>query len=342
MTNGTHLAGYTSFSLRLDTAPGVVWGGSNVLAVYVDATFGSEWWYTGGGLFRHQYLVRVNQTANLGPSGGNVFAFGTKISGISKDGAGGLEAAHATLHCAATVHSDAAAAAELGAGPAQVTVQYSLSDADGSPVATGTSPSVAIPPAGTDSIALNASIPVPNAKLWSVYRPYLYKLVATVVDAATGSVYDTVDTTIGFRTINFTATEGLLLNGEHVKARGSCDHSNFGGGGAALPDRVNLFRAQALRAVGINAWRMAHNPPIPARLDITDALGMMVMDENRNYGGAHGQGGPSEQTNVQQVADMGDLVVRDRNRASVVIWSFCNEVGCVAAAALRDAAAVGC
>ena len=42
---------------------------------------------------------------------------------------------------------------------------------------------------------------------------------------------------------------------------------------------------QALRAVGGNAWRMAHNPPIPARLDLMDALGMLAMDENRDYGG---------------------------------------------------------
>jgi len=133
----------------------------------------------------------------------------------------------------------------------------------------------------------------------------------------------------------------LLVNGRSVKLRGFCDHSNFGGLGSAVPDRVNLFRAQTLRAVGGNSWRMAHNPPVPARLDYTDALGIAVIDENRDYGGAKQQGGTSRETSQQQVQDMRSLVARDRNRASVFLWSFCNEVGCdneTAAASFRQAA----
>ena len=64
---------------------------------------------------------------------------------------------------------------------------------------------------------------------------------------------------------------------------------NFGGVGGALPDRLNLFRAQVLRSVGGNAWRMAHNPPSITRLDYMDALGMVALDENRDYGGHRGQ-----------------------------------------------------
>ena len=54
---------------------------------------------------------------------------------------------------------------------------------------------------------------------------------------------------------------------------------------------------------------------------------MMAMDENRDYGGAKQQGGTSKETPQQQVQDMGDLVKRDRNHPSVILWSFCNEVG---------------
>jgi beta-galactosidase/beta-glucuronidase len=113
-----------------------------------------------------------------------------------------------------------------------------------------------------------------------------------------------------------------------VKVRGYCDHSNFGGVGGAVPDRVNLFRAQMLRSSGGNAWRMAHNPPIPFRLDIMDRIGMLAMDENRDYGGHVGQGGITDETVEQEVVDMGDMVQRDRSHPSVMIWSFCNEVGC--------------
>lgn len=55
---------------------------------------------------------------------------------------------------------------------------------------------------------------------------------------------------------------------------------------------------------------------------------MMAMDENRDFGGAKQQGGVSKETPQQQVQDMGDLVMRDRNHPSVILWSFCNEVGC--------------
>lgn len=51
--------------------------------------------------------------------------------------------------------------------------------------------------------------------------------------------------------------------------------SNWGGVGGAVPDRINLFRAQSLRAVGTNTWRMAHNPSIPVGIDIMDRVGML-------------------------------------------------------------------
>ena len=51
------------------------------------------------------------------------------------------------------------------------------------------------------------------------------------------------------------------MNGERVKIRGFCDHDNFGAVGGAVPDRIDLYRAQLLRTVGGNAWRMAHNRP---------------------------------------------------------------------------------
>lgn len=118
-----------------------------------------------------------------------------------------------------------------------------------------------------------------------------------------------------------------------------CDHSNFGGVGGALGDRINLFRAQMLRSVGGNSWRMAHNPPCPTRLDFMDRLGMLAIDENRDYGGNRGQGGITAESVAEELVDMADLVRRDRSHPSVMIWSFCNEVGCnneSSAAAFRE------
>lgn len=83
----------------------------------------------------------------------------------------------------------------------------------------------------------------------------------------------------------------------------------------AVPDRVNLFRYQAMRGMGGNGRRFSHNPPAPALLDLADRLGILTLDENRVFanGLAH---------------NMADLVQRDRNHPSVVFFSFCNEPGC--------------
>lgn len=71
------------------------------------------------------------------------------------------------------------------------------------------------------------------------------------------------------------------------------------------------------RAIGGNGRRTSHNPPDPTLLDIYDHLGMVVIDENRLF-----------DDKPEYVKNMGDLVLRDRNHPSVVIWSFCNEGGC--------------
>ena len=72
-----------------------------------------------------------------------------------------------------------------------------------------------------------------------------------------------------------------------------------------------------MRAVGANSWRMSHNPPIPVMLDILDHIGVIVWDENREFG-----------NNSIWVQNQKDMVRRDRNHPSVMTWSFCNEAGC--------------
>ena len=93
---------------------------------------------------------------------------------------------------------------------------------------------------------------------------------------------------------------------------GFCDHNDFGGTGMAVADRIHLFRAQNLRSASATPGRrMSHNPPQPSMLSIYDRLGVLVMNENRDFGDA-----------PDLVSGMADLVRRDRNHPSVVIWSY--------------------
>lgn len=324
---GEHPAGYTSFWLRLDDQA-IKYGGENVLALYVDATTGTGWWYEGGGLVRHQYLIR---TAPMHAKLDSVWSY----SNVTSTTSNALEdpslgsTGEAVLHCEATLENDGDAASS---GSISVTVM----DKDGKAVGSGKSSSASVPSGGQSIVS--ARLPISDAELWSVARPYLYTLKVDVLDDS-GATVDTVNITAGIRTVRFDPDMGLHINDDQVKVRGFCDHSNWGGVGNAVPDRINFFRAQMLRSVGGNAWRMAHNPPIPARIDFADRLGVLIMDENRDYGGHRGQGGYTAETVAQETIDMGDMVQRDRAHPSVFIWSFCNEVGCdneTAAAAFRN------
>ena len=79
---------------------------------------------------------------------------------------------------------------------------------------------------------------------------------AAAADVGVSLNVDAQNISFGIRSIALDANTGMSINGDHVKMRGFCDHDSFGGVGAALPARVNLYRAQAIRMVGGNSWRM--------------------------------------------------------------------------------------
>jgi hypothetical protein len=325
---GFHPQGYTSFWYRLDDH-GVRYGDGkgdeNVLAIYVDASTGTGWWYEGGGLTRHHYLVRA-PSVFMPPHGSWVHAdmTGAVISDSGKAPADGLSARGVVFTAEATVRN----------GQTTPVDGIVLSvDFHGACESVTSKPGLTLAPGAEHTFVVTSKCSK-AVQLWSVARPLMH--TATLSVGTTSQQWDSQNVSFGARAIRFDADTGFYLNGKKTKMRGFCDHSNFGGVGAAVPDRVNLFRTQALRAVGGNAWRMAHNDPIPIRLDIMDRLGMIAMDENRDYGGNHGQGGSTEEDMTQEVKDMADLVRRDRSHPSVVIWSFCNEVGCNNESAAAD------
>ena len=160
-----------------------------------------------------------------------------------------------------------------------------------------------------------APLTVAAPRLWSIKDPALLTMVAElfIVSGLSGrpvsSPVDTVNITVGLREIDWHAPGGgFALNGEPIHLRGFSNHADFGGVGEAVPPRIDLFKANALRSVGGNTFRCSHNPYPPHVYDILDELGVMVWDENRDFSPGY-------------VQDMGAMVRRDRNHPSVVIWS---------------------
>jgi hypothetical protein len=310
----SHECGYTGFDVRLDNATAV--GGSlrygsgaaneNVLTVRADASFGSGHWYEGGGIYRPVQLVHVGGPVQVVRDG--LF--------VPPGGDGASIAASVELEATA-------AAAAVGA-----TVLFTLFDTDGTSIlATATSEPTSVPAAaaGTTATARAALTPPTGAiKRWSTQSPTMYSVEAQVT--VDGAVVDTVSTPVGFRTTTFTAGSSdfsqppFTLNEKALHLRGFSHHNSIGGLGVAIPERVELFRVQASRAMGSNTWRMSHNPYAPALYELLDATGQMCWDENRDYGAKYGGG-------AYAVA-MRDMVKRDRNHPSVIMWSFCNEAEC--------------
>jgi beta-galactosidase len=155
-------------------------------------------------------------------------------------------------------------------------------------------------------------IPVTNPKLWSVDEPNLYTLRTTV--KKDGVVTDEVTTHCGFRTIRFDADKGFFLNDQPLKIKGTCNHIDHAGVGVAVPDALWEFRLRKLKEMGSNAVRCSHNPPSAEFLDACDRLGMLVMDENRNFNPA-----------PEYMEQLDWMVQRDRNHPSIILWSVFNE-----------------
>ncbi|MDO4852439.1 MAG: glycoside hydrolase family 2 TIM barrel-domain containing protein [Clostridia bacterium] len=174
--------------------------------------------------------------------------------------------------------------------------------------------------AKTSGNRISVQLPVPNAKLWSVEHPHLYTLRATFGN-------DTVDTPFGIRLLRWDATNGLTLNGQRVILRGACVHHDNGILGACAFPEAEERKVRILKENGYNALRSAHNPCSKALLDACDRLGMLVMDEYVDVWYIH----KTEHDYATHLADwwrrdLKDLVDKDFNHPSVVLYSTGNEV----------------
>ncbi|HVM47949.1 MAG TPA: beta-galactosidase GalA [Candidatus Acidoferrum sp.] len=286
---GRQESGYSSF--RYDITDVANCGGKNTLAVKVDASQTEGWFYEGAGIYRHVWLVKTGPIA-VAPDGTFVFS---EFRDNVPTGA-------ATLHIQTTLLNTPTA-------PTGAVVKCEILAPDGNAVARARK-SVHLGAQSQQEIRLTARVSAPV--LWSPETPDLYRLRTTV--ESKGKVLDCTETTFGIRTVAFDANKGFLLNGKPYVLKGTCNHQDHAGVGAALPDRLQFFRVARLKEMGCNADRTSHNPPTPEFLDACDQLGMIVMDENRLLGSA-----------PQNLARMAGLVRRDRNHPSVCIWSIANE-----------------
>ncbi|MCL7762551.1 DUF4982 domain-containing protein [Polaribacter sp. Z014] len=165
---------------------------------------------------------------------------------------------------------------------------------------------------------------VNNPKIWDTENPHLYKAVTTV--SQNGKVIDTYNSTFGFRSISYT-TEGFFLNGKKVRFNGVCLHHDNGSLGSAVYRRADERKLQIMKDMGVNAIRTSHNPPSREFLELCDELGLMVLDEAFDtWKEEKVENGYNVFFEEWAERDIKDMVKRDRNHPSIIMWSTGNEI----------------
>lgn len=170
-----------------------------------------------------------------------------------------------------------------------------------------------------------SAITIAKPMLWSCEQPNIYK-VRTIVKVG-GKVVDTYETTTGFRGFKFDAKTGFWLNGKNMKINGVCEHHDLGCLGAALNEDALHRKLTKLKAMGVNSIRTSHNPPAPELLNMCDTMGLIVMDESFDmWRRKKTQNDYARFFDEWHERDLSDLILRDRNHPSILMWSIGNEV----------------
>jgi beta-galactosidase len=302
--------GYNSW--RLDLTPYVAPGGVNQLAIRLDNPPDSARWYPGGGLYRNVWLTKTDPV--------HVAQWGTYVTTpqVSKE--------QATIKLEVAIDNDGEAPVE-----AEVTTDIHALDADGTeigPAVARVAPS-RVMVTSPDTARVTGTATLIEPQLWGpppTQRPNRYVAVTTV--ARGGKVIDRYETRFGVRSLRLDPDTGLHVNGERIVIQGVNNHHDLGALGAAFNLRAAERQLEMLREMGANAIRMAHNPPDPQLLELTDRMGFLVVDEIFDVW-------ERKKTPLDfhlifpdwHEPDLRAMLRRDRNHPSIMMWSVGNEVG---------------
>ncbi|MGO9111360.1 MAG: glycoside hydrolase family 2 TIM barrel-domain containing protein [Thermoguttaceae bacterium] len=303
--------GYSSFTCDLTPA---IHFGENVIAVRVNhEQYGDSRWYAGSGIYRNVFL---SMTGKVHVDTNGTFVTTPKVTADSAD-----------VDVQTIVKNDDVA-------PVDVTVVTSFKNDQGRRIASHEQTAF-VPAGGRKQFAAIAKVARPA--LWSPDHPNMYG-IQTQVKKGERTV-DQYSTPFGIRKFAFDPAKGFSINGQGMKLKGVCLHHDAGALGGAVPIQVWQRRLKLLQDAGCNAIRCSHNPPAPEFLDLCDRMGLLVMDEafdewtrgKKKWLVGHNVGQPGTDgyhSDFDKWADIDvrDMVVRDRNHPSIILWSIGNEI----------------
>jgi len=298
---GKRFYGYSSF--RYELTPYLVAGDKeNVIAVRVDnSTQPNSRWYSASGIYRNVWLVTTGKT--------HIEHWGMVVTTPE------ITDAMAKVKTTIRIKNNLKEGQKL-------LVKTVIKDPSGNEIANGKMDTDAV----KDSIfSTTFDFEVKNPVLWSLDAPKVYSAVSRIfVD---GDLVDNYTTPFGIRSFKFDVDKGFFLNGKNVKINGVCDHHDLGCLGSAINKRAIERQMEILKGMGCNAIRTSHNPPAPELLDLADNMGFIILDEAFDMWKK-----PKNKLDYNTVwdemhkKDLQDMILRDRNHPSVMMWSIGNEI----------------
>ena len=298
--NGQHLGfrPYGFCSIEYDLTPYLILGGNNVIAVRATTIGDRPRWYAGAGIYRHVWLQTMSPI--------HIPTYGTYITTptVGKEKAD-LEIT--TTVCNTTSQEE------------QLTIFQRVLNTKGKQVCKIDKKKIKVP--ALQSIDLKQKLSLANPQLWSIETPIMYQMETIIKQG--NKIIDQYTTPFGIRTFKFDPNKGFFLNGKSVKLKGMCLHQDAGCMGVAVPERSDERRLEILKEYGCNAIRCAHNQPSPEFLDLCDRMGFVVIDEAFDKW----KSGYYEQYfDKWWQKDLENMILRDRNHPSIILWSIGNEV----------------
>ncbi|MGF1923244.1 MAG: glycoside hydrolase family 2 TIM barrel-domain containing protein [Bacteroidia bacterium] len=292
--------GYISFSYELSK---YLKRGKNVIAVKVDNSAQPDSrWYSGSGIYRNVWL---SSTAKIA-----VAQWGVRVVATVSEGG-----KSAVVNIKSILQNKSLKAQEAS-------LLYLVYDEAGKLIVKSNPYKLT---ADTSNTEIESSLTIKSPVFWSLENPHQYKLITQVVQ--NNIIIDSKTTLFGIRYFNFDAKTGFSLNGKSLKIKGVCMHHDLGALGAAVNVRAMERQLEILKEMGCNAIRTAHNPPAPEFLELCDKMGFLVMDESFDV---WQKKKVSKDYNVNfkewHKKDLQDMVKRDFNHPSIILWSIGNEI----------------
>ncbi|WP_232457051.1 beta-galactosidase GalB [Polaribacter sp. SA4-12] len=289
--------GYIGF--ELDLTKQIKFGEDNVIAVQLNPEDLSARWYPGAGIYRNVRL-KINNSIHIPQYG--TFVTTPKITKEK-----------ATINIETKLEN-------YGSSASDVVLKTIVKNKEGNVVAENTL-KVNLNKNSTDNVELT----VENPEFWDISNPILYEATTSVF--VNDVLVDEYATEFGIRTIEFDRKKGFLLNGNAVELNGVCMHHDQGPLGSAINYRAKERQMQIMQSMGVNALRTSHNPPSPEILQICDKLGIVVIVEAFDeWKIGKVKNGYNKFFDKWHETDLRDMIKRDRNHPSVIMWSIGNEI----------------